>query len=114
VKEQKPVDDFFASKLAERIRTDNWRKQFTLIRSEVLEIAQQVSQQGSVDLKRETMELARAIGPDAWSPWTLTLRRAASSHGEFHSERKGSGRGRAGAIQITTRSGRPMVILVII
>ncbi len=61
MKEQKPVDDFFASKLAERIQTDNWRKQLTLIRGEILEIAEQGSQQGLVDLKRETMELARAI-----------------------------------------------------
>jgi hypothetical protein len=61
VKEQKPVDDFLASKLAERIRTDNWRKLLTLIRGEILEIAEQVSQQGSGDLKRATMELARAI-----------------------------------------------------
>ncbi len=61
MKEQKPVDDFFASKLAERIRTDNWRKQLTLIRGEILQIAEQGSQQGLVDLKRETMELARAI-----------------------------------------------------
>jgi hypothetical protein len=61
VKEQKPVDDFFASKLAERIRTDNWRKQLTLIRGEILQIAEQGSQQGLMDLKRETMELARAI-----------------------------------------------------
>jgi hypothetical protein len=34
VKDQKPVDDFFASKLAERIRIDNWRTQLTLIRGE--------------------------------------------------------------------------------
>jgi hypothetical protein len=61
VKEQKPVDDFFASKLAERIRKDNWRKQLTLIRGEILQIAEQGSQQGLMDLKRETMELARAI-----------------------------------------------------
>ncbi len=61
VKDQKPVDDFFASKLAERIRIDNWRKQLTLIRGEILEIAEQGSQQGLLDLKRETMKLARAI-----------------------------------------------------
>ena len=61
MKEQKPVDDFLASKLAERIRTDNWQKLLTLIRGEILEIAEQASQQGSTDLKRETMELARAI-----------------------------------------------------
>jgi hypothetical protein len=61
VKGQKPVDDFFASKLAERIRIDNWRKQLTLIRGEILEIAEQGAQQGLLDLKRETMKLARAI-----------------------------------------------------
>jgi hypothetical protein len=54
VKEQKPVDDFFASKLAERIRKDNWRKQLTLIRGEILQIAEQGSQQGLVDLKWES------------------------------------------------------------
>jgi len=61
LKDQKPVDDFFASKLAERIRLDNWRKQLTLIRGEILEIAEQGAQQGLLDLKRETMKLARAI-----------------------------------------------------
>jgi hypothetical protein len=61
-KDQKPVDDFFASKLAERIRMDNWRKQLTLIRGEILEIAEQGSQHGLVDVKRETVKLARAIG----------------------------------------------------
>jgi hypothetical protein len=61
VKDQKPVDDFFASKLAERIRIDTWRTQLTLIRGEILEIAEQGSQRGLVDLKRETMKLVRAI-----------------------------------------------------
>ncbi len=60
IEDQKPIDDFFASKLAERIRMDNWRKQLTLIRGEILEIAEQRSQQGLLDLKRETMKLARA------------------------------------------------------
>ena len=40
---------------------DNWRKQLTLIRGEILEIAEQGSQQGLVDLKRETMKLVRAV-----------------------------------------------------
>ena len=61
IKDQKPIDDFFAFKLAERIRMDNWRKQVTLIRGEILEIAEQGSQQGLLDLKWETMKLARAI-----------------------------------------------------
>jgi hypothetical protein len=29
-KDQKPIDDFFPPKLAERIRMDNWRKQLNL------------------------------------------------------------------------------------
>ena len=61
LKDQKPVDDFFASKLADRFRIDNWRKQLTLIRDQILEIAEQNSQQGLVDLRRETVKLARAI-----------------------------------------------------
>ena len=61
IKDQKPIDDLFASKLAERIRVENWRKQLTLIRSEILEIAEQGSQQGLVDLKRETMKLVRTV-----------------------------------------------------
>lgn len=61
VKDQKPVDDFFASKLADRIRIDNWRKKLTCIRGEILEIAEQGSQRGLVDVKRETVKLARSI-----------------------------------------------------
>jgi hypothetical protein len=61
VEDQKPADDFFASKLAERIRIDNWRKHLTLIRGELLEIAEQGSQQSLVDLTRETMKIVRAI-----------------------------------------------------
>jgi len=60
-KDQRPVDDFFASRLAERIRTDSWRKKLTIIRSEILEFAEQSSQQGLVDLNRETVELARTL-----------------------------------------------------
>jgi hypothetical protein len=40
---------------------ENWRKQLTLIGGEILEIAEQGSQHGLVDVKRETMKLARAI-----------------------------------------------------
>lgn len=60
VEDQKPVDDF-ASKLAERIRIDNWRKQLTRIRGEILEIAEQGSEQGLVDLKRESKKLVGQI-----------------------------------------------------
>ena len=60
-KDQKPVDDFFASKLADRIRIDDWRKQLTLVRGVMLDIAEQGSQQGLVDLKRETVKVVRAI-----------------------------------------------------
>jgi hypothetical protein len=61
VKDQRPVDDFFASRLAERIQTDNWRKKLTIIRGEILEFAEQSSQHGLVDLSRETVELARTL-----------------------------------------------------
>ena len=60
-KDQKPVDDFFASKLADRIRIDDWRKQLTLVRGVMLDIAEQGAQQGLVDLKRETVKVVRAI-----------------------------------------------------
>jgi hypothetical protein len=61
VKDQKPVDDFFASKLADRIRIETWRKQLTLIRGEIIEIAEQGCQQGLADLKREVAKLVRGI-----------------------------------------------------
>jgi hypothetical protein len=61
VKDEKPVDDFFASKLADRIRIDNWRKRLTYIRQEILDIAEQGSQQGLVGLKRETVKVAKSI-----------------------------------------------------
>ena len=61
IKDEKPVDDFFASKLADRIRIDNWRTRLTYIRQEILEIAEQGSQQGFVGLKRESVKLARSI-----------------------------------------------------
>ena len=54
------VDDFFAIKFPEGAQLDNWRKQLTFIRGEVLEIAERGSQQGLVDLKREAMRLASA------------------------------------------------------
>ena len=61
IKDEKPVDDFFASKLADRIRKDNFRRRLTYIRQEILEIAEQGSQQGFVGLKRETVKLAKSI-----------------------------------------------------
>jgi hypothetical protein len=61
VRDQKPVDDFFASRIAERIRTDVWRKKLTIIRGEILEFAEQSSRHGLVDLSRETVELARTL-----------------------------------------------------
>ena len=60
-RDETPVDDFFASKLADRIRIDNWRRRLTYIRQEILEIAEQGSQQGFVGLKRETVKLAKSI-----------------------------------------------------
>ncbi len=60
-RDQAPVDDFFASRLAERIQADNWRKKLTIIRGEILEFAEQSSQHGLVDLSRETVELARTL-----------------------------------------------------
>ena len=61
VKDQKPVDGFFASRLADRVRIDNWRQKLTFIRGEILEIAGQSSQRGLADLERETVNLARSI-----------------------------------------------------
>jgi len=45
----------------EPTQLDNWRKQLTLIRGEILEIAEQGSQQGLVDLQQETGRLAEVI-----------------------------------------------------
>jgi hypothetical protein len=61
VTDDERVEDFFASKLADRIRMDNWREKLTHIRGEILEIAEQGSQRGLVDLKREAVKLARSI-----------------------------------------------------
>ena len=61
VNAQGPVDDFFASRLADRIRMDSWREKLTIIRGEILEIAEQGSEHGLADLKRETLELARTL-----------------------------------------------------
>jgi hypothetical protein len=40
---------------------DHWREKLARIRGEILEIAEQGSQEGLVDLKRETVKLARSI-----------------------------------------------------
>ena len=61
VKDDQRVDDFFASKLADRIRRDNWREKLAHIRGEILDIAEQGAQRGLVDLKREAVKLARSI-----------------------------------------------------
>ena len=59
--DQQPVNDFFASRLADRIQMETWRKKLAVIRGEILEIVEQGSQQGSADLKRETVELVRTL-----------------------------------------------------
>jgi hypothetical protein len=40
---------------------ETWRRKLALIRGEILEIVEQGSQHGLVDLKRETVELARIL-----------------------------------------------------
>ncbi len=59
--DQQPADDCVVPELPERTQLDNWRKQLPLIRGEILEIAEQGSQQGLVDLQQETVRLAEAI-----------------------------------------------------
>jgi hypothetical protein len=61
VQDQQPADDCVVPEVLEQTQLDNWRKQLTLIRGEVLEIAEQGSQQGLVDLQQETVRLAEAI-----------------------------------------------------
>ena len=60
-KDQQPADDCVVPELLERTQLDNWRQQLPLIRGEILEIAEQGSQQGLVDLQQETVRLAEAI-----------------------------------------------------
>jgi hypothetical protein len=60
-KDQQPADDCVVPEVLERTQLDNWRKQLTLIRGEILEIAEQGSQQGLVELQQETVRLAEAI-----------------------------------------------------
>ena len=60
-KDQQPADDCAVPELLERTQLDNWRQQLPLIRGEILEIAEQGSQQGLVDLQQETVRLAEAI-----------------------------------------------------
>ena len=61
VQHQQPADDCVVPEVLEQTQLDNWRKQLPLIRGEILEIAEQGSQQGLVDLQQETMRLAEAI-----------------------------------------------------
>jgi len=61
VEDQEPNDDVFASRLADRIRMEDWRRKLAAIRGDILEIAEQGAQQGLVDLKRDTVELARTL-----------------------------------------------------
>ena len=61
VKDRQPADDCVVPELLERTQLDNWRQQLTLIRGEILEIAEQGSRQGLVDLQQETVRLADAI-----------------------------------------------------
>ena len=60
-KDQQPADDCVVPGVLEPTQLDNWRKQLTLIRGEILEIAEQGSQQGLVDLQQETGRLAEVI-----------------------------------------------------
>lgn len=56
---QIPVKDCLAVKPLGRIQLDNLLKQLTVIRGEILETAEQGSQHGLVDVKREIAKLAR-------------------------------------------------------
>lgn len=58
---QTPVEDRLAVKPLGRVQLDNLRKQLTVIRGEILETAEQGSQHGLVDMKREIAKLARII-----------------------------------------------------
>jgi hypothetical protein len=58
---QIPVEDSLAFEIAKRVQLDNWRKQLTIIRGEILDTAEQGSQHGLVDVKREIAKLARMI-----------------------------------------------------
>jgi len=61
VKDQPSVDDGAVPEVLEQTQLDNWRKQLILIRGQILEIAEQGSQQGLVDLQQETVRLAAVI-----------------------------------------------------
>jgi hypothetical protein len=61
VKDQPSVDDGVVPEVLEQTQLDNWRKQLILIRGQILEIAEQGSQQGLVDLQQETVRLAGVI-----------------------------------------------------
>jgi hypothetical protein len=61
VKDQPSVDDSVVPEVLEQTQLDNWRKQLILIRGQILEIAEQGSRQGLVDLQQETVRLAGVI-----------------------------------------------------
>jgi len=61
VKDQQSTDDGVVPEVVERTQLDNWRKHLTLIRGEILEIAEQGSRQGLIDLQQETVRLAETI-----------------------------------------------------
>jgi len=61
VQDQQPADGCVVPEVLEPTQLDNWRQQLTLIRGEILEIAEQGCQQGLVDLQQETVRLAEAI-----------------------------------------------------
>jgi hypothetical protein len=58
---QTPVEDRLAVKPLGRVQLDNLRIQLTVIRGEILETAEQGSQHGLVDVKREIAKLAHII-----------------------------------------------------
>jgi hypothetical protein len=58
---QIPVEDCLAVKPLGQIQLDNLRKQLTVIRGERLETAEQGSQHGLADVKREIAKLAHII-----------------------------------------------------
>ena len=61
VKDRQPADGCVVPEVLEPTQLDNWRQQLTLIRGEILEIAEQGCQQGLVDLQQETGRLAEVI-----------------------------------------------------
>jgi len=58
---QIPVEDCLAVNPPARLQLDDLRKQLTVIRGEILETAEQGSQHGLADVRREITKLALAI-----------------------------------------------------